>query len=113
MTGRLSGKIFGDRGYISQKLFEDLFEKGIQLITKIRKNMKNRLIPLIDKILLRKRAVTESVSDQLKNISQTEHTRHRSIANFMVNIISGLIAYTWKPKKPSLNINSAQLPAVF
>ena len=94
MTGRLSGKIFGDRGYISQKLFEDLFEKGIQLITKIRKNMKNRLIPLIDKILLRKRAVIESVNDQLKNISQIEHTRHRSIANFMVNLISGLIAYT-------------------
>jgi len=94
MTGRLSGKIFGDRGYISQKLFEDLFEKGIQLLTKIRKNMKNRLIPLIDKILLRKRAVIESVNDQLKNISQIEHTRHRSIANFMVNLISGLIAYT-------------------
>jgi hypothetical protein len=97
MVRGLSGKIFGDRGYISQKLFEDLFEEGIQLITKIRKNMKNRLIPLIDKILLRKRAVIESVSDQLKNISQIEHTRHRSIANFMVNLISGLIAYTWKP----------------
>lgn len=113
MTGRLSGKIFGDRGYISQKLFEDLFKEGIQLITKIRKNMKDRMMPLIDKVLLRKRAVIESVNDQLKNISQIEHTRHRSIANFMVNLISGLIAYTWKPKKPSLNINHEQLPAVF
>ncbi len=113
MTGRLSGKIFGDRGYISQKLFEDLFREGVQLITKIRKNMKNKPINLIDKILLRKRAVIESVSDQLKNISQIEHTRHRSIANFMVNLISGLIAYIWKPKKPSLNINREQLPAVF
>jgi len=89
-------------------LNKNLIDEGIQLITKIRKNMKNRLIPLIDKILLRKRAVIESVSGQLKNISQIEHTRHRSIANFMVNLISGLIAYTWKPKKPSLNINSAQ-----
>jgi len=89
-------------------LNKNLIDEGIQLITKIRKNMKNRLIPLIDKILLRKRAVIESVSGQLKNISQIEHTRHRSIANFMVNLISGLIACTWKPKKPSLNINSAQ-----
>jgi hypothetical protein len=66
--------------------------------------MKNRLIPLIEKVLLRKRAIIETVNDQLKNISQIEHTRHRSVTNFMVNLVSGLIAYTWKPKKPSLNL---------
>jgi len=101
----LFGKLFGDRGYISKKLFNELFENGTQLITKIKKNMKNKLMPLMDKILLRKRSIIETVNDQLKNISQIEHTRHRSIANFIVNIISALISYSWQPKKPSLNIN--------
>ena len=64
--------------------------------------MKNQLVPIQEKILLRKRALIETVNDQLKNISQIEHTRHRSVANFMVNVLCGLIAYTWQPKKPSL-----------
>ena len=66
--------------------------------------MKNRLLPLLDKIMLRKRAIIESVVDQLKNISQIEHSRHRSVANCFVNLLGGLIAYTWREKKPSLNI---------
>lgn len=98
----LVGKLFGDKGYISKKLFETLMEQGLQLITRVRKNMKNQLLALEDKLLLRKRALIETVNDQLKNISQIEHTRHRSVANFMVNLICGLIAYTWQPKKPSL-----------
>jgi hypothetical protein len=75
----LIGKLVGDKGYISQKLFEELLKQGLQLITRIKKNMKNKLMPLVDKLLLRKRAVIESVNDQLKNISQIEHTRHRSV----------------------------------
>ncbi len=67
--------------------------------------MKNVLMPVVDKILLRKRALIETVNDQLKNISQIEHTRHRSVINFMVNIVAGLIAYTRQPKKPSLNLS--------
>jgi len=102
LTKELFGKLIGDRGYISQKLFESLFEKGIQLITKIRKNMKNTLMSISDKILLRKRAVIESVNDQLKNISQIEHSRHRSVSNFFVNVISGIIAYSFREKKPSI-----------
>lgn len=74
------------------------FDKGIDLITKIKKNMKNKLLPLIDKILLRKRALIESIFDQLKNISQIEHTRHRSLINFFVNLFAGLIAYTNQEK---------------
>ncbi|WP_427910186.1 transposase [Piscirickettsia salmonis] len=74
------------------------------VINKIRKNMKNRLMPIIDKILLRKRGIIESVFDQLKNISQIEHSRHRSVNNFMVNILAGLAAYCLQEKKPSLNI---------
>ncbi|SDZ15294.1 Transposase DDE domain-containing protein [Nitrosomonas sp. Nm58] len=77
----LFGKLLGDRGYISQPLFEQLWEQGVQLVTlvtKVRKNMKNKLLPLFDKLLLRKRSIIETVNDQLKNISQIEHSRHRS-----------------------------------
>lgn len=86
MTQGLTGKIFGDRGYISQELFDKLYQRGLKLVTRIKKNMKNKLMPLIDKLLLRKRAIIESVNDQLKNISQIEHSRHRSINNFMVTL---------------------------
>ncbi len=109
MTKNLFGKLFGDRGYISQELFEFLLQQNIQLITTIKKNMKNRLIPVFDKILLRKRSIIETVNDQLKNISQIQHTRHRSISNFLVNVIAGLIAYTHQDKKPSLNLTTEDL----
>ena len=109
----LFGKLFGDRGYISQPLFEQLWEQGVQLVTKVRKNMKNKLLPLFDKLLLRKRSIIETVNDQLKNISQIEHSRHRSSFNFFVNLIAGLVAYTFREKKPSLNIRLLQaLPIV-
>lgn len=67
--------------------------------------MKNKLMPLMDKLLLRKRAIVETVNDQLKNISQIEHTRHRSIAGFMLNLLGGLIVYTYRDKKPSLHLD--------
>jgi len=105
----LFGKLFGDRGYISQQLFELLLQQNLQLITTLKKNMKNRLIPIIDKIFLRKRSLIETVNDQLKNISQIQHTCHRSVCNFMVNIIAGLIAYTYQDKKPSLNLTAEDL----
>jgi len=66
--------------------------------------LKNRLMPLVDKLLLRKRSIIETVNDQLKNISQIEHTRHRSPINCFINILAGLIAYCHQPKKPSLNL---------
>ena len=100
----LIGKLFGDRGYISKTLPELLSEQGLHLITKIRKNMKNRLLSVFDQIVLRKRALIETINDQLKNICQIAHTRHRSRANFCVNVIAALIAYTFKEKLPSLNI---------
>ena len=102
MTDGLIGKICGDKGYISQPLFEKLFQKGLKLITRIKKNMKNQLMPMADKLLLRKRALIETVNDQLKNISQIEHSRHRNVNNFFVNLLAGLAAYSIKPKKPSL-----------
>jgi hypothetical protein len=109
---QLFGKLFGDRGYISIELFSQLWELGVQLITKIKKNMKNKLMPMVDKILLRKRALNETVNDQLKNLCQIEHTRHRSVANFVVNVLAALIAYTYQEKKPSLNLHSDDLAAL-
>jgi len=109
LTKDLFGKLFADKGYISQQLFELLFQQGLELITTLRKNMKNRLLPLADKLLLRKRAIIETINDQLKNISQIEHSRHRSVTNFLVNLVAGLVAYTHQEKKPSLNINHEHL----
>ena len=109
MTKNLWGKLVGDRGYLSQVLFEQLFAQGLQLITPIRKNMQNRLVVLEDKLLTRKRSVIGTIVDQLKNISQIEHTRHRSTTNFIVNLIAGLIAYTWQPKKPALHLPDKDL----
>jgi len=106
---KLIGKLIGDKGYISQPLTNKLFEKGVQLITRVKKNMKNKLIPLMDKLLLRKRALIETVNDQLKNISQIEHTRHRSVWNFLANILGALIAYALQPKKPSIRLNMPTL----
>ena len=117
MAQGIFGKLFGARGYISQNLFEQLYEQQLQLITRYKKNMKQKLVKLIDKILLRKRALIETVNDQLKNIFQIEHSRHRSIWNFLVNLMAGLIAYSYLPHKPSLDLEpkalSALPPAVF
>lgn len=104
MTKQVWGKLFGDKGYISQKLSELLGANNVQLITKVKKNMENKFISFFDKLLLRKRAIIESVNDQLKNISQIEHTRHRSVWNFYTNVVAGLIAYTYQEKKPNLQL---------
>lgn len=103
LAKRLFGKLFGDKGYISHPLFEQLWQQGLQLITAVKANMKNRLLPLIDKLLLRKRYIIETINDQLKNQSQIEHSRHRSPINFLINVLAGVIAYTWQPKKPAIN----------
>lgn len=103
----LFGKLFGDKGYISQPLAQSLREMfDVQLITKLRSNMKNQMMLWTDRILLRKRAIIETIIDQLKNISQIEHSRLRSIPNFVVNVLCGLIAYSRRPIKPSLGFNN-------
>ena len=90
---KIKGKLYADKGYVSQKLTELLFIDGLHLITGIRNNMKNTLLELKDKILLRKRSVIETVNDELKNMCQIEHSRHRSCTNFLSNLISALIAF--------------------
>jgi hypothetical protein len=102
------GKLFGDKGYISKQLVEILFIDGVQLVTGIRNNMKNCLMSMNDKIMLRKRSVIETVNDELKNICQVEHSRHRSFANFIVNLIAGLAAYSFFPKKPSIRYETVK-----
>ena len=117
MARLLWGKLVGDRGYLPKALFEQFFAQGLQLmtadrplpITPIRKNMQNQLVVLEDKLLTRKRFIIETIVDQLKNISQIEYTRHRSTTNFLVNLIAGLIAYTWQLKKPSLNLSQKEM----
>jgi len=98
----IKGKLYADKGYISQKITELLFIDGLHLITGIRNKMKNTLMELKDKILLRKRSVIETINDELKNICQVEHSRHRAFANFLTNTISGLIAYSFFDKKTAI-----------
>lgn len=109
---KLLGKVFADKGHVSQKLAKQLLESlGIQLIAKLKRNMKNRFMSLSDRLLLRKRSIIETIIDQFKNISQIEHSRHRSPVNCLVNIVCGLIAYCHQPKKPAIAIDHNLLSA--
>ena len=101
----IKGKLCADKGYIGQALFENLFLNGIQLLTRVKNNMRNSLMSVEDKILLRKRALIETVNDELKNIAQIEHSRHRSFNNFIANALSAIAAYCFFEKKPAIDVN--------
>ena len=105
MTKGLKGKLFADKGYISKKLFAALWSRGLHLITGIRKTMKNYLMPIIDKLLLRRRFIVETVFDALKSQFGLVHTRHRSPTNAMVHIMSCVAAYQISPNKPKMNVS--------
>ena len=92
------------KGYISKNLFQRLFVDGIQFITKLKNNMKGALMSASDKLLLRKRAIIETVNDELKNIAQVEHSRHRCFDNFIMNLLGAIAAYCMFPKKPCINV---------
>nr|WP_317614805.1 transposase [Pedobacter suwonensis] len=96
-----------------RQLVKILFVSNIHLVANIRNNMKNSLMTMTDKIMLRKRSVIETVNGELKNICQIEHSRHRSFANFISNIIAGLIAYSFFPKKPAINYQTKQSSQIF
>lgn len=109
---KIFGSLYGDKGYLSKELAAMLFDQGLHLITGIRNNMKNVMMTMRDKILLRKRSVIETINDQLKNIAQAEHSRHRSFGNFITNLVASLIAYSFQEKKPSIKFeteNTTQL----
>ena len=97
----LKGPCFGDRGYLT-KLFATFYEQGLQIVTKLRGRMKNVLIPLADKLNLRRRGLIESVNDLLTSVFDTEHSRHRSAVNAQVNVLGGLLAYCFYDRKPSI-----------
>ena len=98
------GKLVGDKGYIGKNLFEKLFVDGIQLITKLKNNMKGAMMSVSNKVLLRKRAIIETMNNEFKNIAQIEHSRHRCFDNFMVNLLGALAAYCFFPKKPTIRV---------
>lgn len=109
---KIFGSIYGDKGYLSKELASLLFDQGLHLVTGIRNNMKNVMMTMRDKILLRKRSVIETINDQLKNIAQAEHSRHRSFGNFITNLVASLIAYSFQEKKPNIKFeteNTTQL----
>ena len=103
---KIFGKLYADKGYVSKELTALLFDQGLHLVTGIRNNMKNILMTMRDKILLRKRSVIETINDQLKNICQAEHSRHRSFGNFITNLVASLIAYSFQEKKPSIKFET-------
>lgn len=105
---KIFGSLYGDKGYISSSLSSLLFDEGLHFVTGIRNNMKNCLMNMRDKILLRKRSVIETINDQLKNICQAEHSRHRSFGNFITNLVASLIAYSFQEKKPSIKFDQVE-----
>lgn len=105
---RLHGSLFADKGYISKDLRDLLKTEGVNLVYKVRKNMKPLSLSVCDEVLLKKRSIIESVIKELKTQTQVEHTRHRSFLNFQVNVISAMIAYTYLLKKPTLKLRELQ-----
>ena len=105
LTDRVFGKLYADKGYISQSLFGRLWSQGIHVVTGLRSNMKQRLMPLYDKIMLRKRSIIETVNDMLKNVAQLVHTRHRSVHNFLMNLLAAMGAYCFFLSKPAVNFD--------
>ena len=111
MTPHLAGALYADTGYIGRELFSKLWQRGLHLITSIRRNMRNDLMPRADKIMLRKRVLIETVLDTLKSEMGLEHSRHRSAINAMVHVLSCLVAYAFRPGKPSISLTSRRLEA--
>jgi Transposase DDE domain len=111
VTRHLAGKLYADKGYIGHELFKRLWRRGLHLITSIRRNMQNHLMPLADKIMLRKRFLIETVLDTLKSEMGLEHSRHRSVINAMVHVLSCLVAYAFRPGKPSISLTRQHIEA--
>ena len=113
MISGMYGKVFGDRGYISKELFDDLSDKGIHIITRIKKTMKNILMPITDKLMLLKRTLIETVIGRIKLLDKMEHSRHRSPTNAFSHMVACLINYQLLEQKPSIKslIQLDELPS--
>ena len=111
LTDKVFGKLYADKGYISQSLFGKLFNDGIHIVTGLRSNMKQHMMPLYDKLMLRKRCVIESINDMLKNVAKPVHTRHRSVHNFIMNMLAAMGAYCFFVVKPKVNFDFDVAPS--
>ncbi len=111
VTRHLAGKPYADKGCVGRELFKRLWQRGLHLITSIRRNMRNHLMPLADKATLRKRFLIETVLDILKCEVGLEHPRHRSVINAMVHVLSCLVAYAFRPGKPSVSPAAQEITA--
>jgi len=105
LTKHLEGWLFGDKGYIGKRLNESLLKRGLRLLTRVKKNMKEKVMTPLQQAYLDKRGIIETIIDQLKSLCHFQHTRHRSPTNFVVNVLAGLFAYVLKPKKVSVKFN--------
>ena len=98
-------KLVGDKGYLSKKLFNNLFEQGTTLITKIKKNMKNCLMHVKDKLMLKKRSLVETILSSMKCLQTLIHSRHKSPINAFSHLLAGLINYQLISDKPAIDKN--------
>ena len=105
LSDKLKGWLFGDKGYISNSLSKSLKERGLELFTSIKKNMKKKILDPLQKHYMKQRNIIETMIGQLKHMMTIDHTRHRSIMNFQVNVLGGLLAYIFKPKKVSVGFS--------
>lgn len=105
----LFGKVYGDKGYVSQKLFEEMLAAGVQIVTQLKSKMKPKIMPLADRLMLKKRSLIESVFHILKDMLHIDHSRHRSPKNFFINILAALTAYCLYPNKPSIRMEKHEL----
>lgn len=106
----LFGTMYADKGYIGKEFVHKMKDKGIDIVTRVRKNMKAVVHSEFDQALLRKRSLVETVFDELKNLCQIEHTRHRSLSNFAVNLMAGIVAYCLQPVKPRIAVWDSRDP---
>ena len=108
LSKKLTDKLYADKSYISKKSSASLKDKGVDLITTVRRNMKAKAMSLWDRAMLSRRFIIETINDQLKNISQIEHSRHRCSNSFMLNLLAGSVAYCLKDNKPTLNVTDVE-----
>lgn len=104
----LFGKMYADKGYIGKEFAQKMKDKGVDIVTRVRKNMKAVEQSDFDRVLLRKRSLVETVFDELKNLCQIEHTRHRSLQNFAVNLMGSIVAYCLSPVKPRIALRDSR-----
>ena len=107
ITSRLSGLLVGDKGYISKKLFKQLMDKGLKLITDLKKGMKDGLRNMQESLALKKRSIVETVFSVLKGCLELVHSRHRSPINFLGHVFATLISYQMRKKKPTVAAKAA------